>query len=185
MTSGYYVGQWSSRENATIILKEPYLNFLLLLKCLLLVYQVTCNNKVKGRGKGINPYSFSYLFSSSFSLSHVRHFATSWTAVRQVLPSMGFPRQEYWSGLASLPQGIFLTQGSALADGFFTTEPPGKPSSSLSSRIKTPNCSKPKLLKPEWLLCLLCWFTKYFITNISSSFYKLTFFFLTVDIRSS
>ena len=150
MTSVYYVGQWSSRENTTIISKEPYLNFLLLFKCLLLVYQVTCNNKVKGRGKGISPYSFSYLFSSSFSLSHVQLFATLWTAVCQALLSMGFPRQEYWSGLPSPPQGIFLTQGSVLADGFFTTEPPGKPSSSLSSRIKTQNCSKPKLLKPEW-----------------------------------
>ena len=29
-------------------------------------------------------------------------------------------------------------------------EPPGKPSSALSSRIKTQNCSKPKLLKPGW-----------------------------------
>ena len=73
-----------------------------------------------------------------------------WTVFCQALLSMGFPRQEYWSGLPSPPQGIFLTQGSALADGFFTTEPPGKPSSSLSSRIKTQNCSKPKLLKPEW-----------------------------------
>ena len=26
--------------------------------------------------------------------------------------SMGFSRQEYWSGLPCLPPGIFLTQGS-------------------------------------------------------------------------
>ena len=32
------------------------------------------------------------------SLNHVRLFATSWTVVLQVLLSMGFPRQEYWSG---------------------------------------------------------------------------------------
>ena len=31
---------------------------------------------------------------------------------RQVPLSLGFPRQEYWSGLSVLPQGIFLTQGS-------------------------------------------------------------------------
>ena len=31
-------------------------------------------------------------------LSHVRLFATSWTVARQVPLSMGFPRQEYWSG---------------------------------------------------------------------------------------
>ena len=33
------------------------------------------------------------------SLSHVRLFVTPWTVVYQVLPSMGFSRQEYWSGL--------------------------------------------------------------------------------------
>ena len=33
------------------------------------------------------------------SLSRIRLFATPWTAVRQAPPSMGFPRQEYRSGL--------------------------------------------------------------------------------------
>ena len=32
-------------------------------------------------------------------LSHVRLLATSLTAAHQVPPSMGFSRQEYWSGL--------------------------------------------------------------------------------------
>ena len=32
-------------------------------------------------------------------LSHVRLFATPWTAAHQAHPSMGFSRQEYWSGL--------------------------------------------------------------------------------------
>ena len=32
-------------------------------------------------------------------LSHVRLFATPWTVAYQVPPSMGFSRQEYWSGL--------------------------------------------------------------------------------------
>ena len=31
------------------------------------------------------------------SLSHVRLFATPWTAAYQAPPSMGFSRQEYWS----------------------------------------------------------------------------------------
>ena len=39
------------------------------------------------------------------SLSHVRLLATSWTAAYQAPPSMGFSRQEYWSGL-SLPSPI-------------------------------------------------------------------------------
>ena len=33
------------------------------------------------------------------SLSHVRIFTTPWTAAYQAPPSMGFSRQEYWSGL--------------------------------------------------------------------------------------
>ena len=33
------------------------------------------------------------------SLSRVRLFATSWTVAYQAPPSMGFSRQEYWSGV--------------------------------------------------------------------------------------
>ena len=33
------------------------------------------------------------------SLSRVRLLATPWTAAHQALPSMGFSRQEYWSGV--------------------------------------------------------------------------------------
>ena len=33
------------------------------------------------------------------SLSRVRLFATPWTVAYQASPSMGFSRQEYWSGL--------------------------------------------------------------------------------------
>ena len=32
-------------------------------------------------------------------LSRVRHFATPWTVAYQAPQSMGFSRQEYWSGL--------------------------------------------------------------------------------------
>ena len=38
-------------------------------------------------------------------------FATPWTVAYQVPPSMGFSRQEYWSGLLFLLQEIFQTQG--------------------------------------------------------------------------
>ena len=37
--------------------------------------------------------------------------ATPWTVAHQVPLSMGFSRQEYWSGLLFLLQRIFLTQG--------------------------------------------------------------------------
>ena len=36
-------------------------------------------------------------------------FATPWTAAYQAPPSMGFSRQEYWSGLP-LPSPIMLLQ---------------------------------------------------------------------------
>jgi len=39
---------------------------------------------------------------------------------------MGVPRQEYWSGLPLPFPGIQPTS-PALAGGFFTTEPAGKP----------------------------------------------------------
>ena len=46
--------------------------------------------------------------------------------------SIGFPRQEYWSGLLFTSLGIFPDLGiepvsPALAGRFFTTEPPGEP----------------------------------------------------------
>ena len=44
--------------------------------------------------------------------SRVRLFAVLWTVACQVSLSMGFSRQEYWTGLPCPPPGIFLTQGS-------------------------------------------------------------------------
>ena len=37
--------------------------------------------------------------------SHVHLFATPWTVAWQVLLSMGFSRQKYWSGLPRPPPG--------------------------------------------------------------------------------
>ena len=48
-------------------------------------------------------------------LSRVRLFVTPWTIARQAPHSIGFSRQEYWSGLPlPSPGEIFLTQGSNL-----------------------------------------------------------------------
>ena len=46
--------------------------------------------------------------------SHVQLFVTLWTLAHQATLSMGFSRQEYWSGLPCFLQGIFPTQGSNL-----------------------------------------------------------------------
>ena len=52
--------------------------------------------------------------------------------VHQAPQSMGFPRQEYWSGLTfpspgDLPNPGIKPESPALVDRFFTTEPLGKP----------------------------------------------------------
>ena len=46
------------------------------------------------------------------SFSRVRLFATPWTVAHHTSPSMGFSRQECWSGCHFLLQRIFPTQGS-------------------------------------------------------------------------
>ena len=55
-------------------------------------------------------YVLCYAVLSCFNC--VRLFATPWTVACQAPLSMGFSRQEYWSGCHALLQGIFLTQGS-------------------------------------------------------------------------
>ena len=47
-------------------------------------------------------------------LSHARLFVTLWTAAHQAPLSMGFSKQEYWSGLPSPFLEVFPTQGSNL-----------------------------------------------------------------------
>ena len=78
------------------------------------------------------------------SLSHIWLFATPWTVAHRAALSMGFSRQEYWSGLPfPLPGDLpgLGTEASclmtpALAGRFFTTEPPGKPLVPVSLFIK-------------------------------------------------
>ena len=75
------------------------------------------------------------------SLSHVRLFATPWTVAHQTPASMGFSRQEYWSGLpfsspGNLPnQGIEPRSPTLQADAL-TSEPPGKPERKKDVLIK-------------------------------------------------
>ena len=59
------------------------------------------------------------------SISHVQLFVTPWTVACQAPLSMGFSRQEYWSGLPCPPPGdlpnpgINGAQASHIAGGFF------------------------------------------------------------------
>ena len=65
------------------------------------------------------------------SLSRVRLFATPWTVAYQALPSMGFSRQECWSGLpfpspGDLPDPGIEPGSPALQADALPSEPPGK-----------------------------------------------------------
>ena len=68
-------------------------------------------------------------------VSRVQLFATPWTAAHQAPLSMGFSKQEYWSGLPCPPAGDLPDPGiepasltsPALAGGFFTTSATWEP----------------------------------------------------------
>ena len=65
------------------------------------------------------------------SLSRVRLFATPWTVAYQAPPSVGFSRQEYWSGLpfpspGDLPNPGTEPRSPALEADALTSEPPRK-----------------------------------------------------------
>ena len=65
---------------------------------------------------------------------------TPWTVARQAPLSMGYSRQEYWSGLPCPPPEDLpnpwiepgVSCSSCTAGRFFTTEPPGKPPTVLT-----------------------------------------------------
>ena len=66
------------------------------------------------------------------SLIRVRLFATPWTVAHQTPPSMGFSRQEYWSGLpfpskGDLPKPGIEPRSPALQADALISEPLGKP----------------------------------------------------------
>ena len=54
-------------------------------------------------------------------------FVTSWTAAHQAPLSVGFPRQEYRSGLLFLPPEDLPDPGVEPVSPVFTCEPPGRP----------------------------------------------------------
>ena len=67
------------------------------------------------------------------SLSHIQLFATPWTVAYQAPPSMGFSRQECWSGVpfpspGDLPDPGIEPGSPALRADALPFELPGKPS---------------------------------------------------------
>ena len=76
-------------------------------------------------------------------LSCVRLFMTLWTLVLQALPSMGYSRKEYWSGLPFSSPGDIPDPGiepwlPALQADFLPSEPPGKPLCWVNKLLNNP-----------------------------------------------
>ena len=76
---------------------------------------------------------FAYMLSC---FSNVQLFVTLWTVAHLQTPlSVGFSRQEYWSGLSCPPPGdlpdsrieLASPVAPAFAREYFNTKPPGKP----------------------------------------------------------
>ena len=91
--------------------------------------------------------SVSEVYVHAQSISHVWLFAAPRTVAHQAPLSLGFPRQEYWSGLpvpspGDLPDPGMESGTPALAGGFFITEPPGKPLNWSSSPFSSVQFSR-------------------------------------------
>ena len=95
--------------------------------------------------------------------SHVRLFVTLWTVACQAPLSMGFSRQEYWSGLPcppprDLPNPGIEPRSPTLQAASLPLEPPGKPKNTgvnnlslLHENFPTQE-SNPSLLHDRWIL---------------------------------
>ena len=107
-----------------------------------------------------------YMMMVMCMLSHVWLFVTPWAVARQTPLSMGFSRQEYWSGLpfpslGDLPDPEVKPGPLALQANFLLSEPPGKPkmTNSRCDLVLLSQCTfslKPSLaLLASLLACLL------------------------------
>ena len=79
------------------------------------------------------------------SLSHVWLFVTPWAVAYQPSPSIGFSRQEYWSGLPfpsseGLPDPGIKPGSPTLQVAALPSEPPGKPKNPGVGSLSLPQC---------------------------------------------
>ena len=87
------------------------------------------------------PRWFTMLKKKMTLLFSVWLFVTPWTVTHQAPLSMGFPRQEYWSGLTFPSPGDLHDPGirpefPTLAGRFFTAESPERPKDNLLDNLK-------------------------------------------------
>ena len=101
---------------------------------------------------------FCLCVCACYSLNHAQLFATPWTVAHQSPLSMGFSRQEYWSGLPFPPPGDLANpriepKSPALQADSFLSEPPGKLSFCLlrpkwaGARTRPARLLRPRLWK--------------------------------------
>ena len=87
--------------------------------------------------------------------SRVRLFAIPWTVVYQASLSVGFSRQEYWSGLPFPPPGDLPNPGielrsPALQADTLPSEPPGKPDLSKERKIESVSDGRVPFFATPW-----------------------------------
>ena len=104
---------------------------MMLLKCYT-QYASKFENLSGGHRTGKGQFSFQCQRKVKVkSLSRVQLFGTPWTVAYQAPPSMGFSRQECWSGLPfpsprDLPNPGIEPESTALQADALPSEPPGK-----------------------------------------------------------
>jgi len=119
-------------------------------------------------------------------LSRVRLFVTPWTVAYQAPPSMGFSRQEYWSGVpfpspGDLPKPGIEPSSPAFQLDALTSEPPGKPYISLyfvkNHRIDI-RSEPPNANYYCWVI-MMCW-SKFIVYNKCTTLISQTMVFPVV-----
>ena len=93
-------------------------------------------------------------------LSRVQLFLTPWTVAYQAPVSMGFSRQEYWSGLpfpspGDLPNSGIKPESPTLQADALTSEPPGMPSAYLRLLIFLPAVLIPACASSSLTFCMM------------------------------
>ena len=118
-----------------------------------LILALHCRIKTYYKLNGLKQHKFT-VFVHAQLLSCVWLSATPWTVAHQAPLSMGFSRQEYWSGFpfpfpGDLPDPGIKPTSSALSGGFFTTVPPEKPHKFIMSQF----CGSEAWAQHAWVLC--------------------------------
>ena len=112
--------------------------------------------------QALNPYKSGRSECVLSCFSHVRLFVTPWTVARQAPLSMGFPRQEYWSGLPfSSSRGSSQPQDRTCVlclqcwkAGSLPLGTPGKPEAGLKTSTKKCTRCVPRELEDKAIFTL-------------------------------